>query len=252
MTIKSFCLHHHNFSPLSASQQAEIFQWRSDFDSKRELPGFTPADKLSVGQELSDVLLYTIRMADVCGVDLGRAVLEKIALNALKYPAERCRGSSAKYNSLPPAASSGTALGMGPTVVGMGLARGPGSSNGNGAGSNVANGSQLFGGGSSGAFGAGGGSFGSGGGGGGVQGAVVKKERSYAGGAGGSLGVAKTRIVGMLGGSPIVGAAGGLEGNVGFLDSSSGLSGLSFDSTCEAMKRRRFTDDQVTALEKVL
>lgn len=189
------------------------------------------------------MLLYTIRMADVCGVDLGRAVLEKIALNALKYPAERCRGSSAKYNSLPAAAGSGTIQGMGPTVVGMGLARGPGSSNGNGSGLGVGNGGQLFGGGSSGGFVAGGG--------GGMPGVVVKKERSYAGGVGASMGAVKPRVVGMLGtNSP--GAAGGMEGNVGFLDSSSGLSGLSFDSTCEAMKRRRFTDDQVNGNKKIM
>lgn len=48
------------------------------------LPGFSDADKAHVGQELSDVLLYLIRLADVCGIDLGRAALDKMAHNAQK------------------------------------------------------------------------------------------------------------------------------------------------------------------------
>ena len=37
-----------------------------------------------MGEELSDVLLYLIRLADVCGVDLGKAALDKLAQNARK------------------------------------------------------------------------------------------------------------------------------------------------------------------------
>jgi dCTP diphosphatase len=42
------------------------------------------AELAHVGQELSDVLLYLLRLADVCGVDLGRAALQKLADNAAK------------------------------------------------------------------------------------------------------------------------------------------------------------------------
>lgn len=48
------------------------------------LPDFSAADKAHVGQEMSDVLLYLVRLADVCGVDLGRAVLDKLEHNARK------------------------------------------------------------------------------------------------------------------------------------------------------------------------
>jgi dCTP diphosphatase len=48
------------------------------------LPDFSPADRAHVGQELSDVLLYLIRLADVAGVDLGTAVRDKLAANAVK------------------------------------------------------------------------------------------------------------------------------------------------------------------------
>ena len=43
------------------------------------------------------MLLYLVRLSDVCGVDLPAAALRKIEKNRAKYPADRCRGSSAKY-----------------------------------------------------------------------------------------------------------------------------------------------------------
>ena len=51
-----------------------------------------------MGQELSDCLLYLLRLAEKCHVDLPVAVLEKMALNGAKYPADVVRGSSKKYN----------------------------------------------------------------------------------------------------------------------------------------------------------
>ncbi|KAF5831521.1 hypothetical protein DUNSADRAFT_12994 [Dunaliella salina] len=73
---------------------SELFQWKGEV--QRGLPTFTPAEKEHCAEELSDVLLYLCRLADTCGIDLGAAALSKIQKNALKYPAEKCRGSSAK------------------------------------------------------------------------------------------------------------------------------------------------------------
>ena len=63
------------------------------------LVGWSDADKEHLGQELSDVLVYLIRLADRCHVDLPTAVLNKIALNEKKYPADKVRGSSQKYTA---------------------------------------------------------------------------------------------------------------------------------------------------------
>eukprot|EP00775_Hariotina_reticulata_P008320 gene8320-8505_t len=76
---------------------AEIFQWKGEVANN--LPTFTPAEKQHVGEELSDVLLYLIRLADVCGVDLGKAALDKLAHNSKKYPADRCQGKADKYTA---------------------------------------------------------------------------------------------------------------------------------------------------------
>lgn len=40
---------------------------------------WSAAEKQAIGRELSGVLLYVIRIADVCGVDLGRAALDKVS-----------------------------------------------------------------------------------------------------------------------------------------------------------------------------
>ena len=77
----------------------EIFQWRGDAGCGPGLPGWTDADKTHLGEEMADVLLYLVRMADRCGVDLGAAAEAKLEKNARKYPADRARGSAAKYTA---------------------------------------------------------------------------------------------------------------------------------------------------------
>ena len=49
---------------------------------------------------MADVLLYLIRLADKLGVDLERAARAKLLRNAEKYPVDRAKGSSRKYDQL--------------------------------------------------------------------------------------------------------------------------------------------------------
>ncbi|MQL87394.1 hypothetical protein Taro_019959 [Colocasia esculenta] len=63
---------------------SEIFQWRGEV--ARGLPNWSASDKEHLGEELSDVLLYLVRLADVCGLDLGSAALTKLVKNGHKYP----------------------------------------------------------------------------------------------------------------------------------------------------------------------
>ena len=73
-------------------------QWQTDEACAVGLPGLSEKKRAHVGQELSDCLLYLLRLAEKCHVDLPVAVLEKMALNGAKYPADVVRGSSKKYN----------------------------------------------------------------------------------------------------------------------------------------------------------
>lgn len=58
--------------------------WRGEVP--KGLPNWEEADKEHLGEELSDVLLYLIRLSDMCGIDLGDAATKKIVKNAVKYP----------------------------------------------------------------------------------------------------------------------------------------------------------------------
>ena len=46
-----------------------------------------------MAQEMSDVLLYLLRLADKCGVDLPAAAAKKIERNTRKYPVSEVKGS---------------------------------------------------------------------------------------------------------------------------------------------------------------
>ncbi|XP_053190632.1 glutamyl-tRNA(Gln) amidotransferase subunit B, mitochondrial [Scomber japonicus] len=74
---------------------SELFQWRGEV--AEGLPDWTESEREQLGQELSDVLIYLVELAEKCHVDLPQAVLRKMALNRLKYPASKVHGSAKKY-----------------------------------------------------------------------------------------------------------------------------------------------------------
>lgn len=73
---------------------SEIFQWKGEVP--KGLPDWKEEEKVHLGEELSDVLLYLVRLSDICGVDLGKAALRKVELNAIKYPAKACKEVTCK------------------------------------------------------------------------------------------------------------------------------------------------------------
>lgn len=78
---------------VEAAELLEHFQWMSEAQSMT-----LESDKQAkVRQEMADVFLYLIRLADKLDIDLMAAATEKIKLNAARYPPERVRGSSKKY-----------------------------------------------------------------------------------------------------------------------------------------------------------
>jgi dCTP diphosphatase len=78
---------------VEAAELVEIFQWETPEQSQQ----MDAKKREQVSHELADTMVYLIRLADVLGVDLIRAANEKIELNAQKYPADKVRGSNAKY-----------------------------------------------------------------------------------------------------------------------------------------------------------
>jgi dCTP diphosphatase len=81
---------------VEASELLEIFQWLTEEQSRN----LTPEQLAHAREELADVLNYLVRLADKLDVNLMDAAREKIAKNALKYPADKARGSMKKYSEL--------------------------------------------------------------------------------------------------------------------------------------------------------
>jgi len=79
---------------VEAAELVEHFQWLSE-DQSRDLP---PEKLADVEQEIADIQIYLVRIADRLGIDIEQAVHAKIDRNAEKYPAERVRGSARKYD----------------------------------------------------------------------------------------------------------------------------------------------------------
>jgi len=53
-----------------------------------------------VGEEISDVLYFLLRFADLYGFDISMEFLEKMKKNAMKYPVEKSKGNNKKYDEL--------------------------------------------------------------------------------------------------------------------------------------------------------
>lgn len=72
---------------VEAAELAEIFQWQTAEESR--LVHGDAAGKQRIGEEIADVLLYLMQVADQCQIDVPHAVRDKLARNAVKYPAKR-------------------------------------------------------------------------------------------------------------------------------------------------------------------
>ncbi|XP_051939665.1 glutamyl-tRNA(Gln) amidotransferase subunit B, mitochondrial [Hippocampus zosterae] len=74
---------------------SELFQWKGEV--AEGLPDWSDSEREQLAHELSDVFIYLVELAEKCRVDLPQAVLRKMALNRLKYPASKVQGSAKKY-----------------------------------------------------------------------------------------------------------------------------------------------------------
>lgn len=83
---------------VEAAELVEHFQWMTEEQSR----SLAPEKREQVAQEIADTFVYLLRMAEVLGIDLIAAANAKIDLNAKKYPAEKVRGSNAKYTEYLP------------------------------------------------------------------------------------------------------------------------------------------------------
>ncbi len=78
---------------VEAAELVEQFQW----DTPQQSQQLSSEKREAVAHELADTFVYLLRLAEVLEIDLIEAANKKIALNALKYPVDKARGSNEKY-----------------------------------------------------------------------------------------------------------------------------------------------------------
>jgi NTP pyrophosphatase (non-canonical NTP hydrolase) len=78
---------------VEASEILEIFQWKDAGDP------LTEQEQEALAQEIGDVLIYLLELADKFEIDILEAAERKMVLNAQKYPADLVRGKSQKYTA---------------------------------------------------------------------------------------------------------------------------------------------------------
>ena len=79
--------------PAEAAELAEHFQWLTQKESYE----IAESKRTAIEDEIGDVLIYLVNLADRCGIDPLKAAHDKIEKNRVKYPAEKVRGRHAKY-----------------------------------------------------------------------------------------------------------------------------------------------------------
>ncbi len=105
--VKKFCeireWNHHTPKDLAimitveAAELLEIFRYKKDEEIK-EL--FNGEKRIDIEDEISDVLFNLLRFVELNNIDLSTAFYNKLEKNNKKYPVEKSRGSSKKYNEL--------------------------------------------------------------------------------------------------------------------------------------------------------
>ena len=83
---------------IEAAELQERFLWQTDAEVDRDLAG--PAKQAGVAEELADVVMFAMLLADRLGIDLAEAIPAKLAANERKYPVALALGNARKYTEL--------------------------------------------------------------------------------------------------------------------------------------------------------
>jgi NTP pyrophosphatase (non-canonical NTP hydrolase) len=75
-----------------AGELLELFQWLTQAESE----AIDEDLRAAVAHELADVMIYLLRLADRLDIDLDKAVVAKMKINAAKYPVALSKGKATK------------------------------------------------------------------------------------------------------------------------------------------------------------
>lgn len=83
---------------IEAAELQEQFLWKSDKEIARDLKDNAKRD--AIVEEVADVFLFGLLLADRLDIDVGKAIADKLATNERKYPVALARGNARKYTEL--------------------------------------------------------------------------------------------------------------------------------------------------------
>jgi NTP pyrophosphatase (non-canonical NTP hydrolase) len=83
---------------IEAAELQERFLWKTDAEVDQDLAD--AAKKAGVAEEIADVVMFAMLLADRLGIDLAEAIAAKLAANEAKYPVKLARGNARKYTEL--------------------------------------------------------------------------------------------------------------------------------------------------------
>ncbi len=83
---------------IEAAELQERFLWKTDQEIASDLKAGPKRD--AVVEEVADVFLFALLLADRLEIDVGQAIADKLAANEQKYPVALARGNARKYTEL--------------------------------------------------------------------------------------------------------------------------------------------------------
>jgi NTP pyrophosphatase (non-canonical NTP hydrolase) len=81
---------------LEAAEVMEHFQWKNS----EEMREYVRAHKKEIGEELSDVLYWVLLMSHDLGIDIYKALKNKMKISNRKYPVRKAKDNHKKYTDL--------------------------------------------------------------------------------------------------------------------------------------------------------
>lgn len=93
----------HNLKDLSAAlaieaaELQELFLWKTG----PEIEAVAETKKERLAEEVADVAIFLLELADILDINLAQAIEQKLEKNAENYPVEKAKGQSNKYTELP-------------------------------------------------------------------------------------------------------------------------------------------------------
>lgn len=81
---------------IEASELLEHFLWKTTEESEQRVQ----EKRAEISDEIADIAVYLLELADNINIDLAHAIKNKMKKNAAKYPIDKSKGSHVKYTEL--------------------------------------------------------------------------------------------------------------------------------------------------------